>query len=501
MPTAKKKGPTLHFNKKKTVVVLVITAMFVVGLWNTNKSLPPNLSKVGEVRSVANDDVIFLSDETFMLHGERQITQTIFNYVVSMIEGAEDFIVVDMFLWNSFGNERQKPYRYLSTEVSQALIQKKKQKPSIKVVVISDPINTSYGGHSSAHFEAMKEAGIDVIFTELPSLRDSNPVYSSFWRMFVQPVDILHSLIFNKEYTFRVLPSILGAGENVTARSYLHLLNFKANHRKLIVADSKNVNGGKEVVSLVSSANPHDGSSAHSNVAVVIKQGVWRDILQSERGVIDAAGKNIALDFAVEEKEKEEVKVTLVTEGKIRARVLQVVNETKEGDSIKLFMFYLSDFKIISALKEAARRGVTVAVILDPNKDAFGREKNGVPNRPVASELLTGTEGKVSIRWCATNGEQCHTKLLIVNTNVGQTMLLGSANYTRRNVGDYNLESNIIVSGQNVTAIADAEAYFERAWTNADGKVYTSDYASFEDNSLLHTLMWRVMESTGLGTF
>ena len=38
---------------------------------------------------------------------------------------------------------------------------------------------------------------------------------------------------------------------------------------------------------------------------------------------------------------------------------------------------------------DAADRGVRVRLILDPNRDAFGRQKDGVPNRPVANELVT----------------------------------------------------------------------------------------------------------------
>ena len=42
------------------------------------------------------------------------------------------------------------------------------------------------------------------------------------------------------------------------------MLNFKANHRKLIVADD----GAGGLVALVCSADPNDGGSAHSNVGL-----------------------------------------------------------------------------------------------------------------------------------------------------------------------------------------------------------------------------------------
>ena len=47
---------------------------------------------------------------------------------------------------------------------------------------------------------------------------------------------------------------------------WARLLNFKANHRKVIIADD----GRDGLVTIVGSANPHDASSAHSNTALKI---------------------------------------------------------------------------------------------------------------------------------------------------------------------------------------------------------------------------------------
>ncbi len=499
---AKKKLPALAANNGKKVIFLAAAfLLLVVGLWNTLKPLPEGLSYKGQVRMVTSDDVIFLSDETYTdKEGTRFISQSIFNYVLSMIQDADSFIMVDMFLWNSFGDDKVEPYRTLASELSYALIEKKKQSPDIEIIVISDPINSSYGGHPSLHFDAMKAVGINVVWTHLPSLRDSNPLYSVFWRTFIYPIDVLHRTFLRREYTVRVLPSLLGSGEGVTLRSYLQLLNFKANHRKLIVADNLSKNGDKKVTTLVTSANPHNGSSAHSNVAVVVTSALWRDAIESERAVMRLVGDD-DVPLLEPKEEKGDVSVQLLTEGMIKEKVIEMIANTEEGNTIKLFMFYLSDMDVITALKDAAKRNVEVSVILDPNKDAFGREKNGVPNRSVAEEMVSQTEGKIKVRWCLTKGEQCHTKLLLVETPSEEQMLLGSANYTRRNIGDYNLESNVYVAGNDVTAILKAGEYFDRAWGNSDNRVYTVEYEAFRDTSLWHRMMWKVMETTGLGTF
>jgi len=65
-------------------------------------------------------------------------------------------------------------------------------------------------------------------------------------------------------------------------------------------------------------------------------------------------------------------------------------------------------------VNKAAEAGVDVKIILDPSKDAFGREKNGIPNQPVAYELTKKSHGKIRIRWYHTHGEQFHTKLTLI---------------------------------------------------------------------------------------
>lgn len=78
-------------------------------------------------------------------------------------------------------------------------------------------------------------------------------------------------------------------------------------------------------------------------------------------------------------------------------------------------IFYISDVKVLSALSEAAKRGVNIQIIADPNKDAFGLKKNGTPNRMALSRLAK-ENGSIKIRWYHTNGEQYHSKLVFLNS-------------------------------------------------------------------------------------
>jgi phosphatidylserine/phosphatidylglycerophosphate/cardiolipin synthase-like enzyme len=347
----------------------------------------------------------------------------------------------------------------------------------------------------------MKKAGIVVSTTNLPALRDSNPILSSVWRVFVYPVEYLHKRFTGTTYTVRVVPNILGGHEHVTVRAYLALLNFKANHRKLIVTDETK-NGVQNLVSLVTSANPHDGSSSHSNVAVQVRGTLAEDILDSEKRVIELAGNTfIKPTITPSDAKQGNIDVKLITDKAILDEVITTITATKKGDSVDLLMFYLSERHIIKALIDASKRGVIVRIILDPNKDAFGKQKNGIPNREVADTLVTESGNKISIRWCNTHGEQCHAKMLIVKTVNNHSLILGSANFTRRNIGGYNLESDVALHSAIAYPVwQQATIYFDGLWNNTHG-TFSADYAMYQDISKWKKVIAWIMENTGLSTF
>lgn len=127
-------------------------------------------------------------------------------------------------------------------------------------------------------------------------------------------------------------------------------------------------------------------------------------------------------------------------------------------------------------------------------------EKNGIPNRQVAHELH---QANIPIRWCDTHGEQCHGQLLLKMAADGSAeMILGSANFTRRNLDNLNLESSLrVLADQDLPALRDATDYFERNWSNSVGRQASVAYSVFADDSWLRYWQYRLMEATGLSTF
>jgi phosphatidylserine/phosphatidylglycerophosphate/cardiolipin synthase-like enzyme len=192
--------------------------------------------------------------------------------------------------------------------------------------------------------------------------------------------------------------------------------------------------------------------------------------------------------------------VRILAEKKIKDAVLDAIGTAESGDSLRLAMFYLSDRDVIAALGAAFGRGVAVQVLLDPNKDAFGRRKNGVPARPVAREL---DAAGLPVRWCDTHGEQCHMKMLLVDRADGSSVLIaGSANFTRRNLEDFNLETNVEVRGPaSSAALAASRRFFDTLWRNEPDRHFSVAYADYADESLYKRLLYRFMEGSGISTF
>jgi len=483
--------------KIKNIVPIIILLLFIsVGLFNSFKPLPENISTKGQIFNVPNKSVNFLSDLTYIDAESQSISeQKIFDEILGLINHAENFILIDMFLFNDFMGKETDAYRNISNELTQTLIKKKKDNPEIKILLITDPINTVYGGMESINLNLLNKAGILIIKTNIRRLRDSNPIYSSLWRPFLRFLPL----------QFVKLPNpFINDGQKVSLNAYFELVNFKANHRKVIIADYMDSGNSLKVASIVTSANPHDGSSRHSNVALKVNDFIWQDILKSELAVVDFSSKldpdsKFYIDKSLYQDETGSVKVQLLTEKEIKKSIIDSINLTNNGDSIKILMFYLSDRDIIKTLKKANERGVEIQMILDPNKDAFGRGKNGVPNVSVAKELKKADE-KFQIKWCNTNGEQCHSKMLLINTKENQELFIGSANLTRRNIDNYNLETNIKVSGESVFAINDASDYFDRIWNNQSAQ-YSVGYDIYKDESILKYLQYRFMEFTGISSF
>ena len=467
------------------------------------KPLPPDVSLEGRPCRVGAADIEFLHDVTGWQDDRQVSRQMIFDRVIAMIRNAREFVLLDFFLFNDFLGKDLTAHRPLCRLLTDELITLKQRQPDVRILVISDPVNVAYGNVIPAHFTELRAMGIPVVLTDLAALRDSNPLYSGLWRLF-------GSWLGTSSH--RYLPHPLSPiAPGVGMRAWLSLLNFKANHRKLVIADTPTATG-RQMAVLVLSGNPHDASSAHGNVGLRVGGGVWRDLIRSEQAILDLSGSGIDLSGwlpawagqpagDVDALDQPSSMVQVLTEGKIGKALLRVIATTQPGDGIDVALFYLSSRPVIRALLDAGQRGVTVRILLDPNREAFGYAKNGIPNRPVATELMKKGEGNLTVRWARTHREQFHTKMVLVRRPDQATLILGSANLTRRNLRDFNLETDLMVTGPDqLPALREAADYFEGLWTNR----YLACSQSYENgpkSSVWAYGLYRLQEATGLGTF
>src|SRR5699024_11807650 len=112
--------------------------------------------------------------------------------------------------------------------------------------------------------------------------------------------------------------------------------------------------------------------------------------------------------------------------------LIETIDATKSGDTIWIGMFYIANRSIVSGLENASNRGVNVQLILDANQNAFGNQKVGLPNIPIANEL--NKHDNITIRWYNSGEEQYHTKLTFVQNDNNNIIIGGSANHTSRNL-------------------------------------------------------------------
>ncbi|WP_340372498.1 phospholipase D family protein [Peribacillus sp. FSL E2-0218] len=455
-------------------ILLVITAVIV---YNSYKPLPKGISYEGKVHHVEDVDFIYdlsYHDEQGNLKHEQRIFQTINN----AIEEADSYIIIDMFLFNDFYDEKVN-FPKLTKTLTDKLVAQKKKKPGLQVIFITDEVNTSYNAYKLDALETMKQNGIDVVVTNLDRLRDPNPLYSGVYRTFFQ--------WFGEEGKGWIVNPMAKTAPKVTFRSYLRLMNIKANHRKVVAT---------EKTAIISSANPHDASGFHSNIAFQMKGNIIGDFIKAEEAASNFSGGPKAFpEFNEAAEDRGPISVQLLTEGKINTHVLKTIKETRKGDKIHLAMFYIADREVIEALTDAAKRGVKIQMILDPNQNAFGSEKIGLPNLPVAAEFEKLGDENISIRWYKTDKEQFHTKLMMIQKEKETIVLGGSANYTSRNLDDFNLEANVEIHAPKDADISyDVADYFQRLWTNRNG-TYTADYSEYQkDLPVFKYLTYRIQK-------
>ncbi|MDJ0330318.1 phospholipase D-like domain-containing protein [Planococcus sp. S3-L1] len=455
-------------SKRKRIIMrsLGVLAFLYIAViaWQTFKPLPEGVSTAGDLHKV--DQVEMIYDLSYAQDKEGTETESelqIFNEIYAMIDQAEEFIVIDLFLFDNY-NDQKTDFPAVAETLTDHLLDKKEKNPNLPIYFITDPLNYGYGSYDSQFLDTLETEGVEVIVTDLDKLRDSTPLYSGFYRIIFQ--------WFDNSGKGWIPNGMSSDAPDLTASSYLEMMNIKANHRKAVITEKE---------AIISSANPHNASGLHSNMAFKVSGPIINDILAAEEAVSQfSGGPDFPRIKATEQQGQYEVQY--LTERKVLDALLPDIEQTKKGDSIQLAMFYISETSVVNALTDAANRGVDVHLILDANENAFGTEKTGLPNRPVVNEMLAESDDHLQVRWYNAVVGQFHTKSIMIQRQDETVVMGGSTNYTERAFNDYNLESTLRIEAPNDSELTtEMTQYFDRLWSNEDA-LYTLDVEEYQDD-------------------
>lgn len=506
-------------------LLMALVSVAIPFLVPHHRPMLPGTNQKGPWRPTGPDTVLLLDDTAWdPVKGERVIRQEIFDDILETIRSASTLVLADFFLWNEWQGDPPERHRALASELA-SVVDERSMVPGLDILVMTDPLNRLYGSRTPRFKDLLRETGTPVLVADLALLPDSNPLWSrpvNFYGPILDRVPPLRRWADRP----RIPNPFESDGLRLSVREAARLLHFKANHRKVLIADTPE---GKWRL-VVGSLNPADGSSAHGNIAVRMEGPIAVDALRSETalavtsltGPYAPQGTMLRRARAILDHHRpppapggpaQEVpppgtpRARWLTEVAIADSIEARLDSLGRGDTADLALFYLSDRGIVRHIRSAATRGVRFRIILDPNRDAFGRRKNGIPNRPVAAELMRAAARRgwdLTVRWADTHGEQFHHKAMLTTTVDGaESLNLGSANWTRRNLRNLNLEANIEIENESRIA-AQWRTWFERAWTNDDGLVRTVPHGAFAEpawTTAWKTLVYRVQEWSGLSTF
>ncbi|MBC7542762.1 MAG: phosphatidylserine/phosphatidylglycerophosphate/cardiolipin synthase family protein [Candidatus Sericytochromatia bacterium] len=143
-----------------------------------------------------------------------------------------------------------------------------------------------------------------------------------------------------------------------------------------------------------------------------------------------------------------------------------LLGEVRRARRLDLAMYLFAEPELLTAVCDAARRGVTVRAILDPRMTSTAKYgsigrlvPNGMPNLLAARDLLAAG---AKVRWYipTSQDQESHMKLLLVD---GTKVIAGSTNWTINSFVRWR-DTSFALEGPPVTRFA---AMFERDWQQA----------------------------------
>jgi hypothetical protein len=180
-----------------------------------------------------------------------------------------------------------------------------------------------------------------------------------------------------------------------------------------------------------------------------------------------------------------------LTEGAIAAALLDSLAALNNGDAVSATAHQLGDRPLIAALLRAAERGVQVHLLLDPIPS---------PNLGAAAELMRAGRN-IEVRWSTESSAvtipmATRASVALMRHGKDASIYFGPSNFTRRTLGDFNLESAVELRLPAFAALPKAFTdYFAKRWASS------AAYERYSDESSATYWSYRFGEATGLSSF
>lgn len=472
---------------RRALLLALLGSWLAVAWWQARKPLPAGVRLTSPECPLPPAQLRFIADVTSAdAWGRPAVSQGISEALLQVVREARSFILLDYPALGAPRGAAPAPVAQLTA----ALLARRRAQSPLRILFITDPAAEDYGAQRAPQLEALRAAGVEVVSTNLAALPDSNPLYSSVWRLALNWWDTP------------------GSPFGIASRR----LNFKANQRRLIIADD----GRGGLTAVLGSASPAAAESAWSNVALQVSGGALESLLESELAVARFSGWRgaplpvplLAAPAGCPEDAplpvQDLARLQLLTEGALRTVLLGRLNASGRGAEIAIAAGRLAERSVIEALLAAARRGAQVRLLLDPAEGGNSGGAAGIPNQPVASELVTRSGGAIHVRWYRTHGERFNCALVMIASGPLLWLSVGSAQLTRRSLDDYDLTSAAVLSVPAGSELAQqAGDYFDTLWGNraALGIEYSADFTAYADPAQSHYWLYRLMEASGFAPF
>jgi hypothetical protein len=431
----------LRFAKRIGMLCLIALLVWVsCAAWNSVKPLPPGTHVTSLPARLSESQLEFIDQSRPDATLEREL---------ETVARAERTIVLD-----------QSPLR---RALAAQLLLRKRQRPNLKILLITDPRNEIYGGTPARTLDTLEAAGIVVARTRLERMRDPDPFYSSLWRL---------SMAWWSD-PFDEIPG------QETLASALRRRNLKADERCLLVADDGAGGWTSIVMSAVSTADPPTTGSG-----IEIRGHLARDIVESELRI--AAWSTDDDRFPdpppAEGRGVGSIDARFLSEGAIRTALRDAVSAAGSGDTISVSVHACGDRQLIAALLRAAARGARVRLVLDA----------GLPGtQAAAGELMRSGAGNVDVHW-RKEAAGIDARYALIRHRDDVWIEFGSANLTRSGLDDLDLEAELELHMPERAAAARAVSeLFAAEWSAG------SAYADHADESAGTYWRYRLAEATG----